>query len=333
MRALIAPFFHAFAPEERRPMTSFHPVFRHLWLVASFVLFALAALAAPCTVAALSVPPLTAHVNDYAGSSRRTRSGGWSRSLPGSSRPIRRRSWCSLFRASKERTSRIFHESCRGLEGGAEGDRQRRNPPHRERRTKGENRSGTGTGGQTDRPGLGPYREGQDRTRFRAGDFDAGVRDGVSAIIEVVRGEYKADGRTSVRGRAGVPPILTLLIFLFIALVFAGSISKVLGAATGAVGLPIAAKLAFSSISLPILGGLAAVGLAAGLLLHVVFSGEGPVKEGAEVPGSEASAAAFSAAVRQEGTRAAAFSEEEATLAAEGLRVTGNIEGAEEVYR
>ena len=30
---------------------------------------------------------------------------------------------------------------------------------------------------------------------FRAGDFDKGVRDGVQAIIEVVRGEYKSDDR------------------------------------------------------------------------------------------------------------------------------------------
>jgi uncharacterized protein len=107
---------------------------------------------------------------------------------------------------------------------------------------------------------------------FKAGDYDTGVKDGVRGIIEVVRGEYKAPEQTSRTKRAGVPPILTLLIFLFIALVFAGAVSRVLGAATGAVGLPVAAKLAFSSLTLPFLGALAAVGLIGGLLIHTLFA-------------------------------------------------------------
>lgn len=111
---------------------------------------------------------------------------------------------------------------------------------------------------------------------FRAGDFDSGVRNGVSAIVEVTRGEYEANDRAPMRSRGGAPPILTLLIFLFIVLVFVGSLSRVLGAAAGAIGLPLVAKLAFSALSLPILGGLAAVGIVGGLLLHTLFSGGGP---------------------------------------------------------
>ena len=111
--------------------------------------------------------------------------------------------------------------------------------------------------------------------RFKAGDFDGGLTQGAQAIMEVVRGEYKANAEEPVRARRGAPPILTLLIFLFLALVFTGAISKVFGAVTGAVGLPVAAKLAFSAISLPVLGGLAALGVVIGLVLSALFSGGG----------------------------------------------------------
>jgi uncharacterized protein len=111
--------------------------------------------------------------------------------------------------------------------------------------------------------------------RFKAGDFDGGVRAGVRGIVEAVRGEYRAEGREPGPGHRGTTPIFTLLIFLFIALVFAGALSKVFGAAVGTVGLPIAAKLSFPALSYPILGGLALLGLVIGLLLHVLFIGGG----------------------------------------------------------
>jgi uncharacterized protein len=111
--------------------------------------------------------------------------------------------------------------------------------------------------------------------RFKAGDFDNGVKDGVRAIIEVVRGEYKADERDLTKGHKSAPPIFTLLIFLFIALIFAGALSRVLGAAAGTIGLPVAAKLAFPALPYLVLGGLALLGLVIGLLLHAIFMGGG----------------------------------------------------------
>jgi len=111
--------------------------------------------------------------------------------------------------------------------------------------------------------------------RFKAGDFDGGISAGVRDLMAVTRGEYSAAGPEAAQGRRTGAPFLTLLVFLFIALVFAGALSKVLGAAAGAVGLPAAAKLSFPALSLPVLGGLALVGLILGLLLHTVFSGGG----------------------------------------------------------
>ncbi len=112
--------------------------------------------------------------------------------------------------------------------------------------------------------------------RFRAGDFDGGVKDGVQAVMEVVRGEFKAGGRDLAQGRkSAAPPILTLLIFLFLFLVFVSAISRVLGAAAGLIGLPIIGKLAFSALPLAVLGGLAVVGGLGGFVMHSLFSSGG----------------------------------------------------------
>ncbi|MGD0230265.1 MAG: TPM domain-containing protein [Syntrophorhabdales bacterium] len=113
---------------------------------------------------------------------------------------------------------------------------------------------------------------------FKAGDFDGGVKAGVSGIIEVVRGEYKAEGREQGRVSRASRPIFTLfmlLIFLLVAIVIGGGLSKILGATVGTVGLPIVAKLAFPALSYPLLGGLGVLGLVMGLLLTAIFTGRG----------------------------------------------------------
>jgi uncharacterized protein len=108
---------------------------------------------------------------------------------------------------------------------------------------------------------------------FRAGDFDGGVKAGVNDIVEAARGEYRAGGNAPGGARRAATPIFTLLIFLFVALIFAGALSKIFGAAVGAAGLPLAAKLSFPALSYPILGGLAFLGVVIGLLLHAMFVG------------------------------------------------------------
>ena len=54
------------------------------------------------------------------------------------------------------------------------------------------------------------------KPRFRAGDYDGGLRAGVNAILAAVKGEYKGTGTTvAQRGQhpASVPVILFLLVF------------------------------------------------------------------------------------------------------------------------
>ena len=235
----------------------------------------------PLVAGALSVPPLTAHVNDYAHMISGQTAAGLERELAG---------------LEKTDSTQIVVLTIPGLEGenleefsikvaeawkiGSKGvdngvillivrdDRKVRIEV------------GRGLEGKLTDLVSGHIIRDSIIPRFKAGDFDGGVRAGVRGIVEVVRGEYRAEGREPGRGNRTTTPIFTLLIFLFIALVFAGALSKVFGAVVGAVGLPIAAELSFPALSYPILGGLALLGLVIGLLIHVLFIGGGRGKGG-----------------------------------------------------
>lgn len=111
--------------------------------------------------------------------------------------------------------------------------------------------------------------------RFKQGDFDGGVVAGVTAIMAVAKGEYKASSSDLRHGRKSAHPIFTLVIFVGLAAVFLGALSKVLGGIAGAVGFPIIALLTFPGLSLLILALLAVAGFFLGLLLGFLFSGGG----------------------------------------------------------
>jgi len=106
---------------------------------------------------------------------------------------------------------------------------------------------------------------------FRRGDFDAGVTGAVHAIMATVRGEYTAEPRDLRQGRKGANPIFTLLIFVLVASVFLGGISRPLGGIAGAIGLPLAAFLSFSGLSLLVLALLGVAGFLLGLFLAFLF--------------------------------------------------------------
>jgi uncharacterized protein len=52
--------------------------------------------------------------------------------------------------------------------------------------------------------------------RFRAGDYDAGVRAGVSAIVDAIKGEYVNDEPPKKKKRKGSPMVTVLMILLLI---------------------------------------------------------------------------------------------------------------------
>lgn len=122
---------------------------------------------------------------------------------------------------------------------------------------------------------VGRIIRGDIAPRFKAGDFDGGVTAGVTAIMAVVKGEYKAQPRDIRQAGKSAHPIFSLLIFLLVACVFLGALSRVLGGLAGAVGLPIIALLTFPGLALLVLAGLAVGGFFLGLLLSFLFSGGG----------------------------------------------------------
>jgi len=116
---------------------------------------------------------------------------------------------------------------------------------------------------------------------FKAGRFDQGVVDGVQAMVDVVRGEFKAEGKKDSRGIGsrdlahGIP-----LLFLFAFIVFSfGRVSRPLGTGAGGFFMPFLAHTVFSP-RLGILIALAGIGLVVGFILSVfagLTRGSGPV--------------------------------------------------------
>ncbi|OGP78732.1 MAG: methanol dehydrogenase [Deltaproteobacteria bacterium RBG_16_49_23] len=109
------------------------------------------------------------------------------------------------------------------------------------------------------------------KPRFKQGDFDGGFITGVSALIAGARGEFKAEKSPIQRKQKGFPPILTLLIFLGVFTLILGSISRILGGITAAIGLPAFVYLAILPVGILAIFLLALVGLGAGLFLPSLF--------------------------------------------------------------
>lgn len=113
------------------------------------------------------------------------------------------------------------------------------------------------------------------KPRFKRGDFDGGTINGVHAVIDAARGEFKAEPGPSKRRsgkRSSFSQLVTMLIFGSIGLLVLGSYSRILSGAAGAAGLPAMVYLLFSPIGLvaAIIIGLA--GLLIGVALPSLFS-------------------------------------------------------------
>jgi len=113
------------------------------------------------------------------------------------------------------------------------------------------------------------------KPRFKRGDFDGGFVAGVSSLIDATRGEFKADGNHGSHQYDSSSRFVTLLIFGAIVILVFGSISRILGGLAGAIGLPVLAYVAASSIGFVWLIILALLGLISGLLLPILFSSSG----------------------------------------------------------
>ncbi|MBV5341234.1 MAG: TPM domain-containing protein [Deltaproteobacteria bacterium] len=123
------------------------------------------------------------------------------------------------------------------------------------------------TSGRIIRGDISPY--------FKRGDYDAGITAGVSAIMQVVKGEYQAQPRDLKQGKKSAEPVFTLLVFLLVAVVFLGSFSKYLGGAAGAAGLALIGFLTFPGLGILVLALLGAAGFVLGLVVALLFGGGG----------------------------------------------------------
>jgi uncharacterized protein len=103
--------------------------------------------------------------------------------------------------------------------------------------------------------------------RFKRGDFDGGFVAGVHAIVDAARGEFKAEKKAGSSRKGGISSLFPFLIFAVIAVGFLGRISKYLGGAGGALGLPAIVYLALFPIGIVTVLVLAVIGFLAGFLL------------------------------------------------------------------
>jgi uncharacterized protein len=112
------------------------------------------------------------------------------------------------------------------------------------------------------------------RPYLKDGNFDRGINVGVDAIMAATRGEFKATPQDAAKhtnkkkSSSG-----TLLVIALIAIAVCGMMSRYLGGAAGAVGLPLAASLAFPGLSVLMLFLLALGGLVGGFLLSMFLAG------------------------------------------------------------
>lgn len=123
------------------------------------------------------------------------------------------------------------------------------------------------------------------KPRFKRGDFDGGFSAGTASLIDAVRGEFKADGEPHPQKTDNFSRVITFLIFGGIIVLFLGSVSRVLGAIAGAIGLPAIVYLTLMPIGLVAAIILALIGLGSGIFLPLLFSSGGRFTGGGFWPG------------------------------------------------
>ncbi len=109
--------------------------------------------------------------------------------------------------------------------------------------------------------------------RFKRNDFDGGFIAATQALIDVTRGEFKADETQTSTRKKRSSSLPTLFIFGAIALLTLGRISRVLGGAAGAIGFSLIGLLMGLPLVAIVLIGV--LGLGMGIFLPLIFGGFG----------------------------------------------------------
>jgi uncharacterized protein len=123
--------------------------------------------------------------------------------------------------------------------------------------------------------------------RFKQGDFNQGIIDGIGAIVMTVRGEFTAAAEAKPNGSGREDPggLLTSMIFIFF--IFGSLLrkSKVAAAAVGGIATPLLAFLLFGITGLALLA-LIPIGMFGGLMAAALAgTGGGAVSRGGQAGG------------------------------------------------
>lgn len=108
--------------------------------------------------------------------------------------------------------------------------------------------------------------------QFKRGDFDAGFKSGVRAIIDATRGEFRADAAKGPPSSGDADsPFMPIMVYGSIVLLILSGIARPLGIIAGTFGFPVAGWLL--GAAMPMLIVLGVLGFVMGMFLPLIFSG------------------------------------------------------------
>ena len=113
------------------------------------------------------------------------------------------------------------------------------------------------------------------KPRFKRGDYDGGFIAAVSSMIDATRGEFKTDDNHDNQSHNSSSYFMTFLIFGFIAILVAGTISRIAGGVAGAISLPALVHFTLFPLTLGLFIILGLFGSILGFLLPFLFSSSG----------------------------------------------------------
>lgn len=110
---------------------------------------------------------------------------------------------------------------------------------------------------------------------FKNGDYDAGIAKAVDAIVDIVKGKFDAN---SLKPKKAAPDYATFIWIAFIVMMFLSALGRLMSGILGAVVLPVIG--AFFGFGFPALVILAFVGFLAGIIIASMPHGGGGYSSG-----------------------------------------------------
>ncbi len=123
------------------------------------------------------------------------------------------------------------------------------------------------------------------KPKFKRGDFDGGFVSGVHALMDGVRGEFRAEDEQQVRGIEKLWQFFSFLMFGLVILIVIGNVSRVMAGISGAVGLPLLTHQVFS-IGGMVMVVMGIIGFISGVLIPSIITAGRRISGGGVWPGA-----------------------------------------------